>query len=84
MVLMAKLVCVLLYATAAASLVVDLPDGIGWWARAATVLFLAAHLAEAALFFRHVRKYRGPVAVSVLLTLLFGLFHWVPLMTGKR
>jgi len=27
----------------------------------------------------HLRRYRGPLAVSIALNLLFGLLHWVPL-----
>ena len=34
--------------------------------------------------FRHVRRYRGPLALSVLLTLLFGLLHWKPLADARR
>ena len=34
--------------------------------------------------FKHVRKYRGPLAVSVLLTLLFGLLHWKPLAQRRN
>jgi hypothetical protein len=33
--------------------------------------------------FRHVRLYKGPVAVSILLTLLFGLLHWKPLADAR-
>ena len=29
--------------------------------------------------YKHVRLYRGPLAASVVLTLLFGLLHWKPL-----
>ena len=29
--------------------------------------------------FKHVRLYRGPLAASVVLTLLFGLLHWKPM-----
>jgi hypothetical protein len=40
---------------------------------------LAIHVAELLFVFKHVRLYTGPLAVSVLLTLLFGLLHWKPL-----
>jgi hypothetical protein len=30
-----------------------------------------------------VRLYRGPLAISVALTLLFGLLHWKPLADEK-
>jgi hypothetical protein len=74
-----KILCAALYAAAALSLAMEIPFGIGEIARWGSLLFLAAHAAEAVVWFRHLRKYRGPLAVSLLLTLLFGLFHWVPL-----
>ena len=46
--------------------------------RAALVLLLI-HVLEVLFAFKLVRLYKGPLAVSVLLTLLFGLLHWKPL-----
>ncbi len=40
---------------------------------------LLVHAGELAIFTARVRHYRGPMAVSVLLTMLFGLLHWGPL-----
>ena len=48
----------------------------------ATVL-LGVHAAELVFMFKHVRLYKGPLAVSVLLTLLFGLLHWKPLADAQ-
>jgi len=45
----------------------------------AALILLAVHVAELLFAFKHVRLYPGPLAVSVLLTLLFGLLHWKPL-----
>ena len=45
----------------------------------AALILLAIHVAELLFVFKHVRLYTGPLAVSVLLTLLFGLLHWKPL-----
>jgi hypothetical protein len=39
----------------------------------------AAHAVEAVVAFKYVRRYPGALAVSVLLTLLFGLLHILPL-----
>jgi hypothetical protein len=33
--------------------------------------------------FRHVRLYKGSLAVSIILTLLFGLLHWKPLADAR-
>jgi hypothetical protein len=46
--------------------------------RAALVLLLI-HALEVLFAFKHVRLYKGPLAISVVLTLLFGLLHWRPL-----
>ena len=40
---------------------------------------LAVHVLELPFVFPHLRRHRGPLAVSIALTLLFGLLHWVPL-----
>jgi hypothetical protein len=40
---------------------------------------LLLHALELVFVFEHVRRYRGPLATSVLLTLVFGLLHWKPL-----
>lgn len=42
-------------------------------------VLLALHAAETVFMFKHLRLYRGALAVSVLLTLLFSLLHWLPL-----
>jgi hypothetical protein len=34
--------------------------------------------------FKHVRRYAGPLWVSMVLTMLFGLLHWKPLADGAR
>lgn len=44
---------------------------------AAVVLFL--HVLEVIFKFKYVRLYRGPLVVSIILTLLFGAEHWKPL-----
>ena len=44
---------------------------------------LVLHTLELVFLFRHVRLYRGPLAISVILTLLFGLLHWKPLVDAK-
>ena len=78
-----KSVCLLVFALGVA-------DALGWlpvsWSSALPMslahfaaALLAIHLLELAVFWRHVRRYRGPLAVSVVLMLLFGMMHWKPL-----
>jgi hypothetical protein len=74
-----KLGCLIIYALALASLAGLLPAGVGGTIQNVALVLLALHALELVLMFRHVRLYRGPLVVSVLLTLLFGLLHWKPL-----
>ena len=71
--------CLAIYALALAGLAGLLPSGLAGTMLAIAVAFLAAHVVELAFAFKHVRRYQGALAVSVLLTLLFGLLHWWPL-----
>ena len=56
-----------------------LPAGLAGRMQNIALVILAIHALELLLAFRHVRRYRGPLAVSVLLTMLFGMLHWKPL-----
>ena len=71
--------CRLAYAMALAKLAGLRPAGTFDRAPMVAGVLLALHAAELLFMFRHVRLYRGALAVSVLLTLLFGLLHWKPL-----
>jgi uncharacterized protein YhhL (DUF1145 family) len=48
------------------------------------VVFIVLHALEVPIFWQRVKRYRGPLAVSVILTLLFGLLHLTPLRGGVR
>jgi uncharacterized protein YhhL (DUF1145 family) len=58
----------------------------GLWTGSAAVIvrnvaavMLLAHAIETVVAFRYVRRYRGALAVSIVLALLFGLLHILPL-----
>jgi len=74
-----KALCVVLYAAAVARLAGWLPDGVFPYAPWIAAVFLVFHAIEVPIFWRRVTKYRGPLAVSIALTLLFGLLHLTPL-----
>ena len=74
-----RALCLLAYAMAMAKLAGLLPAGSFDRAPLVAGVLLALHAAELVFMFKHVRLYRGALAVSVLLTLLFGLLHWKPL-----
>jgi len=72
-----------IYALACISLVWPLPFEAGPWLQKISVILLAIHLLETIVMFKHVKKYQGPVGTSILLSLLFGLLHWLPLAKGN-
>lgn len=74
-----KAVCLAIYALALAGLAGLLPDGVAHTMRNIAAVMLLVHALELLAMFKHVRLYRGPLAISVLLTMLFGLLHWKPL-----
>lgn len=78
-----KAACIAAYLLAAASLAGWLPPDamprVVWVAAG----LLLIHAVELVFAFKHVRRYPGPLALSVLLTLLFGLLHWKPLADGQ-
>lgn len=74
-----RVLCLLAYAMAIAKLAGLLPADSFDRAPPVAGVLLALHAAELVFMFKHVRLYRGALAVSVLLTLLFGLLHWKPL-----
>ena len=74
-----KTLLLVIYLLALARLAGLLPGPFGILVVVASVL-LVAHFLELLFMFKHVRRYRGALATSVLLTLLFGLLHWQPLV----
>lgn len=72
-------VCLAIYGLALVGLAVDLPFGLVPAVQYAAIGLLVAHLLEVLVAYRSVRLYPGPLLVSVALTMLFGLLHWLPL-----
>lgn len=74
-----KLSCVLMYGLA-------LAGWAGLWSgdsativQTVTIAILITHAVEVLIAFKTVRNYRGALAMSILMTLLFGLLHLRPL-----
>lgn len=70
---------VVLYALTLASLVWPMPLDAGFWLQRISLILLAVHAVETVVMFKSVRKYAGSLTVSIALSLLFGLLHWMPL-----
>ena len=78
-----KALLLVVYALATASFFVGLAFDLGPLLRRVALVLLAVHLVELIVVFKHVRLYQGPIGISILLTLLFGLLHWKPLADAK-
>jgi uncharacterized protein YhhL (DUF1145 family) len=79
-----KVLCVVLYAAAVGHWAGLIPAGVFPLATTLAVVFIVLHALEVPIFWQRVKRYRGPLAVSVVLTLLFGLLHLSPLRGGAR
>ena len=77
--LIIKLALLALYAAAIAGFAGLLQSGLAGRLQNIVLIVLAIHLIELVVMFKHVKRYQGPLAVSMLLTLLFGMLHWKPL-----
>ena len=74
----AKLICLLFYAAALLSLFVEMPAVLEQVLQYGTLVLFAAHAIEIVVAFRYIKLYEGSLLISMVLTLLFGLFHWMP------
>ncbi|MFM7783648.1 MAG: hypothetical protein ACKPE6_03220 [Gammaproteobacteria bacterium] len=66
------------YVAALLSLAIDMPPAVASVLQWGSMVLLVAHALEVVFCLRWIRLYEGPLAVSILLTLLFGFVHWMP------
>ncbi len=78
-----KAACLAIYGLALAGVAGLLPHGPTVTMQAIAVAFLAIHALELVLAAEKVRLYRGWWIVSMVLTLLFGVLHWMPLAKAQ-
>ncbi|MFM0617174.1 hypothetical protein PQR37_24175 [Paraburkholderia nemoris] len=75
-----KAACLAIYGFALASLVTSgASSGLAHGAEIVAMAFVVIHAFEVVFAFERLRLYRGPLPISVLLALLFGVLHWMPL-----
>jgi hypothetical protein len=79
-----KISCLAIYLLAIAGFTFAMPAALAFPIQLAAGAMLLAHALEAVIFMRHVRLYKGSLAASLLLTLLFGLLHWKPLADASK
>jgi len=71
--------CLAVYFVALASLFIALPAGVAATVRYGALILLGAHVLEILVAFKSIRRYKGSLFASLVLTILFGFLHWLPL-----
>jgi uncharacterized protein YhhL (DUF1145 family) len=79
-----KINCLAIYLLAIVAFFIELPWQSGPILQRIAIIILLAHCVEAVIAFKHVKAYKGSVGVSLLLTLLFGLLHWLPIARQNK
>jgi len=79
-----KLGCLGLYALGLVALLGPWSGPIASGVEAVAAAFVVIHVLELPFFFRFLRAYRGTLAASVVLALLFGMLHSLPLKRAAR
>ena len=79
-----KLLLIATYALSVVSLFGVMPADLSQLLQRISLILLVIHAIELLVMRKTIRTYPGPLAVSVLLTLLFGLLHWKPLADAQR
>ena len=74
-----KVGCLLVYLLALVALATELPMGLGHWMKVVAIGLLVVHSIELLFVWKYVKAYEGGISVSIALTLLFGLLHWLPI-----
>lgn len=72
------------YLLALLSLFVVLPQDAAPMVQRLALVLLGVHALECLLAYKHIKRYTGPLWVSLALSLLFGLLHWMPLARAAR
>ena len=72
------------YLLALVSLFVALPMDAAPVMQKLALILLGVHALECLLAFKYIKRYTGPLWVSLALSLLFGLLHWMPLARAAR
>ena len=79
MFLVMKFACLAAYALGLAGLLGMVHGPLASVGAILTIALLGIHALELLVAYKFLARYRGPLAVSVALAMLFGLLHWAPL-----
>lgn len=84
MTILLKGACLAIYLLALVAPLIAVPAGARSALQYCAAILLGAHLLEVPLAYKSIRRYRGPLAISIALTVLFGFLHWLPLAREAR
>jgi uncharacterized protein YhhL (DUF1145 family) len=79
-----KVIILVVYLLGTASHIVALPGQAGPIMQTMSLALLLIHALECLLAYRYIKLYPGPLLVSLVLSMLFGLLHWMPLARKAR
>jgi hypothetical protein len=79
-----KFLCLVAYAVGIAGLLGLIHGPLASAGEILSIALLGIHALELLFAFRYLDRYRGPLALSVVLSLLFGVLHWAPLARPAR
>lgn len=71
--------CLIIYAMALAAFALPSPTAVVSILQKVALALLVIHGIELMFVFKYVKAYEGPLLKSIVLTLLFGLLHWLPI-----
>lgn len=78
-----KALLLAVYAVAILANVVAMPGWLASGAQTLAVIILGIHVIETFFFWRYVKMWQGPLLVSIVLNLLFGILHWKPMQDDE-
>lgn len=78
-----KAACLLIYAVAILANIITMPAWLASSAQTLAVILLVVHVIETFFFWRYVKMWQGPLLVSIVLNLLFGILHWKPMQDDE-
>ena len=84
MTLVMKIACLVAYALGLAGLSGLVHGPLASAGEILSIVLLGVHALELLFAFRFLGRYRGPFALSVVLSLLFGVLHWAPLARQSK
>jgi len=78
-----KALCLAVFGLAILANFVAMPEWLASGVQTLAVILLFVHVIEVFFFWRYVKMWQGPLIGSIVLTLLFGILHWKPMLDDE-